>query len=99
MIAGSVVVNTLWLSKIFNCVNHTPSLKIDDFESVVFDSSHEQPLTHYVNAGMINATFEVWQRNARLKRKGLRFLGERTPGKCQSDQEERCHANFAPKAH
>src|SRR6516165_3221076 len=99
MIGGSVIVNALWLSKIFNCVNHLPSLEIDHFESVVFDSSHEKSLTPYVNTEMINASFDVWQRNVRLQRKDRRFLCERIPRTQQRDQNEQWQANFAPTTH
>jgi len=76
MIGSGVVVDSLWFSKISDRVNDMAGLEIHDFEAMVFDRSHEKSRTFNVYAEVINAPFDVWQWNARLKRKDVRFLSE-----------------------
>src|SRR5207249_7070657 len=73
-IGGRVVEHSLGLGQIGNGM-HTPArLQVDHFERVVVNSGHEEALTFHVDAGVIDATFDVRQRNMGLKRQRRWFL-------------------------
>jgi hypothetical protein len=70
----------LRLGKVGNGVRLFAGLEIDNFQRVVFNRSDEQALASYIHAHVIDAPFDVRQRNARFQRQRLGILSNRWTG-------------------
>ena len=73
-VGGGVVKHSLWLSQIGNRAHALARFQVDHLERMVVHSGHEEALAFHVDAGMIDAAFDVRQGNMGFQRQGLGLL-------------------------
>src|SRR5919109_5378925 len=73
-IRGGVVENSLWFCQTGDGVNALARFQVDHFECVIVNGSHEESLALYVNAEVVDASFDIRQRDVGLKGQNLRVL-------------------------
>jgi hypothetical protein len=79
-----------------NCVHSFSGLHVNHLKSVIGDGSHEKTLAFHVHTKVIDASFDICQRNPRIERQRLWLL----PNGAGAQNEKHCeqqHGDDVPR--